>query len=192
MSDSIENGGHMVGPSAGTEADTPVLPPLEELFGNDAQVGSEPGLSEQELDDMFHAMFDVAVDPNTEMPEGDLIPSLDSFPEESPADEASHEVDLADMDDSTSLEGDATSVEDHPSDASGEDLEGEAHDDPFTDPVDTIDNSEPASAYSREDYGNEGYGNEDFGDEGLGDGEFGDGDFGGEDFGDDLTDLGGM
>lgn len=182
MSDSIENGGHMVGPSAGTEADAPVLPPLEELFGNDAQVGSEPGLSEQELDDMFNAMFDVAVDPNTEMPEGDLIPSLDSFPEESPADEASHEVDLADMDDSTSLGGDATSVEDLPSDASGDALEGEAHDDPFTDPVDTIDNSEPASAYSREDFGNEDFGNEDYGDEGLGDG----------DFGDDLTDLGGM
>ena len=96
-SDSIENGGHMAGPSADTEADAPILPPLEELFGNEAQ----------DLDDLFNSMLDVAVDPNTEMPEGDLIPDLDSFPEESAedpsADEASHEVDLADLDDSGSL-----------------------------------------------------------------------------------------
>ena len=103
-SDSIENGGHMAGPSADTEADAPILPPLEELFGNEAQ----------DLDDLFNSMLDVAVDPNTEMPEGDLIPDLDSFPEEGAedpsADEASHEVDLADLDDSGSLVDDATTA----------------------------------------------------------------------------------
>lgn len=115
MSDSIDNGGHMVGPSAGAEADTPILPSLEELFGNDAQLGSGSGFSEQELDDMFNQMFDVAVDPNTEMPEGDLIPDLDSFP----AEDASDEVDLTDLDGSSSTLDDATSVDDLPSEASG-------------------------------------------------------------------------
>ncbi|WP_034984613.1 hypothetical protein [Corynebacterium jeikeium] len=179
-SDSIENGGHMAGPSADTEADAPILPPLEELFGNEAQ----------DLDDLFNAMLDVAVDPNTEMPEGDLIPDLDSFPEEGAegpsADEASHEVDLADLDDSDSLVDDATSAEDLPSDASGDDVDTGAAEhedlddlsdledptadlaDPVTDPV-----ADPAADVT--DYGEDDYGN-DYGD----------------DHPDDLTDLSGM
>lgn len=179
-SDSIENGGHMAGPSADTEADAPILPPLEELFGNEAQ----------DLDDLFNAMLDVAVDPNTEMPEGDLIPDLDSFPEEGAegpsADEASHEVDLADLDDSDSLVDDATSAEDLPSDASGDDVDTGAAEhedlddlsdledptadlaDPVTDPV-----ADPAADVT--DYGEDDYGH-DYGD----------------DHPDDLTDLSGM
>lgn len=179
-SDSIENGGHMAGPSADTEADAPILPPLEELFGNEAQ----------DLDDLFNAMLDVAVDPNTEMPEGDLIPDLDSFPEEGAegpsADEASHEVDLADLDDSGALVDDATSAEDLPSDASGDDVDTGAAEhedlddlsdledptaelaDPVTDPV-----ADPAADVT--DYGEDDYGN-DYGD----------------DHPDDLTDLSGM
>ncbi|MGJ4139238.1 hypothetical protein [Corynebacterium evansiae] len=179
-SDSIENGGHMAGPSADTKADAPILPPLEELFGNEAQ----------DLDDLFNAMLDVAVDPNTEMPEGDLIPDLDSFPEEGAegpsADEASHEVDLADLDDSGALVDDATSAEDLPSDASGDDVDTGAAEhedlddlsdledptaelaDPVTDPV-----ADPAADVT--DYGEDDYGN-DYGD----------------DHPDDLTDLSGM
>lgn len=176
-SDSIENGGHMAGPSADTEADAPILPPLEELFGNEAQ----------DLDDLFNSMLDVAVDPNTEMPEGDLIPDLDSFPEESAedpsADEASHEVDLADLDDSGSLSDDATSAEDLPSDTSGEtaDTGAAEHEDlddlndladpaadPATDPA-----TDPAADIN-------GYGEEDYGY------DYGD------DHPDDLTDLSGM
>lgn len=179
-SDSIENGGHMAGPSADTEADAPILPPLEELFGNEAQ----------DLDDLFNAMLDVAVDPNTEMPEGDLIPDLDSFPEEGAEDlsedVASHEVDLADLDDSGALVDDATSAEDLPSDASGDDVDTGAAEhedlddlsdledptadlaDPVTDPV-----ADPAADVT--DYGEDDYGN-DYGD----------------DHPDDLTDLSGM
>lgn len=179
-SDSIENGGHMAGPSADTEADAPILPPLEELFGNEAQ----------DLDDLFNEMLDVAVDPNTEMPEGDLIPDLDSFPEEGAedpsADEASHEVDLADLDDAGSLVDDATSAEDLPSDASGDDVDTGAAEhedlddlsgledptadlaDPVTDPV-----ADPAADVT--DYGEDNYGH-DYGD----------------DHPDDLTDLSGM
>ncbi len=113
MNDSIHNGGHMVDPSASAEVGAPILPNLEELFGADAQFGSESGFSEEELDALFNAMFDVAVDPNTEMPDGDLIPSLDSFPEES-------DVDLTDLDDS-SAEYDATSVDSVDSDVAGDD-----------------------------------------------------------------------
>lgn len=113
MNDSIHNGGHMVDPSASAEVDAPILPNLEELFGADAQFGSESGFSEEELDALFNAMFDVAVDPNTEMPDGDLIPSLDSFPEES-------DVDLTDLNDS-SAEYDATSVDSVDSDVAGDD-----------------------------------------------------------------------
>lgn len=176
-SDSIENGGHMAGPSADTEADAPILPPLEELFGNEAQ----------DLDDLFNSMLDVAVDPNTEMPEGDLIPDLDSFPEEGAeapsADEASHEVDLADLDDSGSLVDDATSAEDLPSDASGDDVDTGAAEhedlddlsdlaDPVTDPVadPATDPAADVTGYGEDDYGH------DFGD----------------DHPDDLTDLSGM
>lgn len=177
-SDSIENGGHMAGPSADTEADAPILPPLEELFGNEAQ----------DLDDLFNAMLDVAVDPNTEMPEGDLIPDLDSFPEEGAegpsADEASHEVDLADLDDSDSLVDDATSAEELPSDASGDDADtGTAeHEDldnlggsddlsEIADPAaDLTDPAADVTGYGEDDYGN------DYGD----------------DHPDDLTDLSGM
>lgn len=177
-SDSIENGGHMAGPSADTEADAPILPPLEELFGNEAQ----------DLDDLFNAMLDVAVDPNTEMPEGDLIPDLDSFPEERAEDlsedEASHEVDLADLDDSGALADDATSAEDLPSDASGEDVDTGAaeHEDlddlggsddlsEIADPAaDLTDPAADVTGYGEDDYGN------DYGD----------------DHPDDLTDLSGM
>lgn len=177
-SDSIENGGHMAGPSADTEADAPILPPLEELFGNEAQ----------DLDDLFNAMLDVAVDPNTEMPEGDLIPDLDSFPEEGAEDlsedVASHEVDLADLDDSGALVDDATSAEDLPSDASGDDVDTGAaeHEDlddlggsddlsEIADPAaDLTDPAADATGYVEDDYGN------DYGD----------------DHPDDLTDLSGM
>lgn len=177
-SDSIENGGHMAGPSADTEADAPILPPLEELFGNEAQ----------DLDDLFNAMLDVAVDPNTEMPEGDLIPELDSFPEEGAEDlsedVASHEVDLADLDDSGALVDDATSAEDLPSDASGDDVDTGAaeHEDlddlggsddlsEIADPAaDLTDPAADATGYVEDDYGN------DYGD----------------DHPDDLTDLSGM
>lgn len=177
-SDSIENGGHMAGPSADTEADAPILPPLEELFGNEAQ----------DLDDLFNAMLDVAVDPNTEMPEGDLIPDLDSFPEEGAEDlsedVASHEVDLADLDDSGALVDDATSAEDLPSDASGDDVDAGAaeHEDlddlggsddlsEIADPAaDLTDPAADATGYGEDDYGN------DYGD----------------DHPDDLTDLSGM
>lgn len=177
-SDSIENGGHMAGPSADTEADAPILPPLEELFGNEAQ----------DLDDLFNAMLDVAVDPNTEMPEGDLIPDLDSFPEEGAEDlsedVASHEVDLADLDDSGALVDDATSAEDLPSDASGDDVDTGAaeHEDlddlggsddlsEIADPAaDLTDPAADATGYGEDDYGN------DYGD----------------DHPDDLTDLSGM
>ena len=163
----------MAGPSADTEADAPILPPLEELFGNEAQ----------DLDDLFNSMLDVAVDPNTEMPEGDLIPDLDSFPEESAetpsADEASHEVDLADLDDSGSLVDDVTSAEDLPTDASGDavDTGAEEHEDlddlndladPAADPA-----TDPAADIN-------GYGEEDYGY------DYGD------DHPDDLTDLSGM
>lgn len=167
----------MAGPSADTEADAPILPPLEELFGNEAQ----------DLDDLFNSMLDVAVDPNTEMPEGDLIPDLDSFPEEGAeapsADEASHEVDLADLDDSGSLVDDATSAEDLPSDASGDDVDTGAAEhedlddlsdlaDPVTDPVadPATDPAADVTGYGEDDYGH------DFGD----------------DHPDDLTDLSGM
>lgn len=177
-SDSIENGGHMAGPSANTEADAPILPPLEELFGNEAQ----------DLDDLFNAMLGVAVDPNTEMPEGDLIPDLDSFPEEGAEDlsedVASHEVDLADLDDSGALVDDATSAEDLPSDASGDDVDTGAaeHEDlddlggsddlsEIADPAaDLTDPAADATGYVEDDYGN------DYGD----------------DHPDDLTDLSGM
>lgn len=177
-SDSIENGGHMAGPSADTEADAPILPPLEELFGNEAQ----------DLDDLFNAMLDVAVDPNTEMPEGDLIPELDSFPEEGAEDlsedVASHEVDLADLDDSGALVDDATSAEDLPSDASGDDVDTGAaeHEDlddlggsddlsEIADPAaDLTDPAADVTGYGEDDYGN------DYGD----------------DHPDDLTDLSGM
>lgn len=177
-SDSIENGGHMAGPSADTEADAPILPPLEELFGNEAQ----------DLDDLFNAMLDVAVDPNTEMPEGDLIPDLDSFPEEGAEDlsedVASHEVDLADLDDSGALVDDATSAEDLPSDASGDDVDTGAaeHEDlddlggsddlsEIADPAaDLTDPAADVTGYGEDDYGN------DYGD----------------DHPDDLTDLSGM
>ncbi len=182
-SDSIENGGHMAGPSADTEADAPILPPLEELFGNEAQ----------DLDDLFNSMLDVAVDPNTEMPEGDLIPDLDSFPEEGAeapsADEASHEVDLADLDDSGSLVDDATSAEDLPSDASGDDVDTGAAEhedlddlggsDDLSDLADLVTDSavDPAvdPAADVTDYGEDDYGH-DYGD----------------DLPDDLTDLSGM
>lgn len=177
-SDSIENGGHMAGPSADTQADAPILPPLEELFGNEAQ----------DLDDLFNSMLDVAVDPNTEMPEGELIPDLDSFPEENAeapsADEASHEVDLADLDDSGSLTGDATSAEDLPTDASGDaadtgvaehedldELEGSDDLNDLADPA--ADLAAPAADVA--DYGEDDYGH-DYGD----------------DHPDDLTDLSGM
>ena len=168
----------MAGPSADTEADAPILPPLEELFGNEAQ----------DLDDLFNAMLDVAVDPNTEMPEGDLIPDLDSFPEEGAEDlsedAASHEVDLADLDDSGALVDDASSAEDLPSDASGDDVDTGAaeHEDlddlggsddlsEIADPAaDLTDPAADVTGYGEDDYGN------DYGD----------------DHPDDLTDLSGM
>lgn len=177
-SDSIENGGHMAGPSADTEADAPILPPLEELFGNEAQ----------DLDDLFNAMLDVAVDPNTEMPEGDLIPDLDSFPEEGAEDlsedEASHEVDLADLDDSGALADDATSAEDLPSDASGDDVDtGTAEHEDLDDLGGSDDLSEiadPAADLTDPAADVTGYGEDDYGN------DYGD------DHPDDLTDLSGM
>lgn len=177
-SDSIENGGHMAGPSADTEADAPILPPLEELFGNEAQ----------DLDDLFNSMLDVAMDPNTEMPEGDLIPDLDSFPEEGAEDpsedEASHEVDLADLDDSGSLVDDATSADDLTSDASGDDVDtGAAEHEDLDDLGGSDDLSEltdPAAELSDPAADVTGYGEDDYGH------DYGD------DHPDDLTDLSGM
>lgn len=109
--------------------DQAILPPLGQLYGEDAH---------HEID--LAAMLEVAFDPATPAPEGDLIP--EASPEE---------VDLGDFDDDATSQSDAALVEDAKVDGDAWDSADEGE---VLDPLSVLDDElDPASAGAGRDLG---------------------------------------